>query len=662
VSGETKAVFLSYASEDSEASARIAEALKAAGIEVWFDKSELRGGDAWDRKIRDQIRHCSLFIPIISVNSQARLEGYFRREWKVAVERKQDIADEKPFLVPVVVDETPERGAAVPEGFHDVQWTRLPGGASSSEFVQHISRLLTGSQATRAAHSGFVAPLAAGKSAPNRRPVANRSSWVLLAAVASIAVLAYVVIDRFLLRKSESLVPGPAAPRAVADRSIAVLPFADLSEKHDQEYFSDGIAEETLNQLAKIPGLKVIGRTSSFQFKGKSEDLRQIGSSLGAAYVLEGSVRRAGDRVRVTAQLIEASSGTHRWSQSFDRGAADILAVQDEIAAGLARALQLEVIPPQRGLPLNPEAHDSYLRGLHAFQRYDEEGFREAAAEFQRALAIEPNFVAAAESLARALLDEATWGFVPPTVGFERARNAANAALKLGAPAPMAHSILSSVHVWHDWDWKAAEQELKIAMTLASNDPLVSLFASEYYLAIGDWEAATRLHTQTLSLDPLLPSLYEESAWTLMRMGRLPEAESTLRRLLEISPTYVEAHHELGSVLLLEGKADSALTQMQQENPLGGRSAGLVVAYHALGRNKEAEAELKRLESEHAQDMAFWIAEVHAFCGRKDAAFDWLERALEQRDVFLWLIKGDPLLRSLESDPRYKPFLRKMNL
>jgi len=197
---------------------------------------------------------------------------------------------------------------------------------------------------------------------------------------------------------------------------------------------------------------------------------------------------------------------------------------------------------------------------------------------------------------------------------------------------------------------------------LAPNDPTVLLFAAEEPLAVGRWDDAARLHLESLSSDPLLPSVYEESGWTYIRLGRFAEAESAFRRALEISPTYVEIHHDLGIALLLQRKPDAALREMEKETPIGGRSAGLAIVYHALHRAAEADAELRKLESEHSGDMAMWIAEVHAFRGEKDIALSWLDRAYAQKDIFLWLIKGDPLFRNLDGDPRFKAFLRKMNL
>jgi adenylate cyclase len=483
---------------------------------------------------------------------------------------------------------------------------------------------------------------------------------LLILAFAVIAGGTYFSLSRHAPRR-------PLTSVSASKKSIAVLPFADMSEKHDQEYFADGMTEEIINLLVKIPELKVIGRTSSFQFKGKAEDLRQIGSTLGAAYLVEGSVRRSGTHVRVTAQLIDARDGTHRWSETYDREAHDALTVQDEITAGLVRALQLEVIGGASGvkprvLPRNPEAYDAYLRGLHSFNRFNEPGLDEAAVDFKRALELDPLFIPAAEQLARTLCDQPSWAFVPPSVGFGHAREAAVSVLKLDSHSAVAHTVLAYVHLWYDWDWAAALKETTIAMTQAPPDAFTLFTASIERMAAGQWKEAVRIADAAIAVDPLQPSNYENISWAYLRSARFAEAEAAARRALQISPTYSGAHRDLGNALLMQGKAEEALAEMQDETFVGWQQVGLVLANQALHRAQAANAGLARLEAEHSADMAMGIAEAYAFNGQKDRAFSWLDKAYAQKDIFLWSIKGDPFFKNLEGDPRYKAFLRKMNL
>jgi len=290
---------------------------------------------------------------------------------------------------------------------------------------------------------------------------------------------------------------------------------------------------EIINQLVKVPELKVIGRTSSFQFKGKTDDLRKIGTALGATYLVEGSVRRAGDHVRVTAQLIDTRDGTHRWSETYDREADDALKVQDEIAAGLVRALQLEITSlthlQGRVLPKNGEVYDSYLRGLHALNRYDQRGFDEAAAHFRHALELDPSLVPAAAQLTRVLFDETSFGFVAPQIGFEQARMAATQVLRLDSESALAHAYLGGVHYAYNWDWPAAEQELRTAVRLAPDDPTVLLIAAEERMVVGQLPEALNLTDTAVAADPLHAAVYEVGVgftrgWAASRRRKAPIA------------------------------------------------------------------------------------------------------------------------------------------
>jgi TolB-like protein len=656
-----RAVFLSYASQDAEAAQRICEALRAAGVEVWFDQSELRGGEAWDRYIVQQIRESALFLAVISAHTEERSEGYFRREWRVALERMRDMADDRTFLIPVVIDSTPEDSARVPDRFREFQWIRLPAGKTSPAAIERIQRLLA---PTRPTHRAVRADSQAGAA---RNWFAKQPNWlgptvlVLLLVVIIIAGGSYIAWNRLVLSKG-----SVSASTTIADKSIAVLPFADLSERHDQEYFADGMAEEIIDLLAKVPELKVIGRISSFQFKGRTGDLRNIGKALGAAYVVEGSVRKAGSHVRVAAQLIDTHDGTHRWSETYDRNMEDVLRVQDEIALGLVRALQVEVassvFAQSPTTPQAAEANDSYLRGLHARDRFDRQGLAEAAADFRQALVIDPTFAPAAEALALTVKDMATWAFVPPGTGYPQAQAAVKAALRLDPKSALAHAVACVIDVQYEWDWSAGARECELAERLGPRQPYVPIATAIARMPVGKWSEATYFIEAAGALNPLDPRVHEVAGLLYIHAGRLAEAEAALRRSLEISPTYVRDHLYLGIALVLEGRPQEALTEMQQEAAPGGRDAGLVVAYHALHRDEEALAALTRLKAEHANDAAMLIAQACAFIGDSDQAFAWLERAYDQKDSKLYYLKGDPLLKGIENDPRYSAFLRKMNL
>lgn len=490
-------------------------------------------------------------------------------------------------------------------------------------------------------------------------PARRAPSVVLITALT--AILA-VVIGAWWIRTHHS----ERGLDAISDRSIAILPFVDLSEKQDQAYFADGMAQELLSLLARIPGLKVIGRTSSFQFKGKTEDLRKIGQALEAAYVVEGSVRRSGDRVRVTVELIDTRDGVHSWSEQYDRDATDLFELQGDIAANVARALQLEVAPSllanARISPKSGEAYDLYLRGLHDADRSDQLGFEMAVVAFRRALELDPSFVPAAEALAASLANQAGWGFVSPQLGWERTRKAANAALKLDARSATAHAILGDVLLEHDWNWSAAQRELATAVSLAPHDPVVLRVAARGDVAVGDFTAALNLLDVATAADPLDPNLHSAFCWYYLRVNRLADAEAECRHTLEISPTFVFGHESLGIAMLLRGRLPAALAEMDKEIDPGFRKFGMAMAYQALDRQADAQAALQQLEAGYAKDWPMYIAEVYAARHQNDEAFEWLEKAFEQRDITLYLVKGEVLLDPLKPDPRYVAFMRKMNL
>ena len=451
---------------------------------------------------------------------------------------------------------------------------------------------------------------------------------------------------------------------AIADKSIAVLPFADMSEKKDQEYFADGMAEEIIDLLVKIPGLKVVSRTSSFQFKGKTEDLRSIGTQLGVAYVLQGSVRKSGDHLRVTAQLINSQDGTHLWAQTYDRQLADVLKMQDEIAIALVQALQLEVEANIVFRPTlrNTEAYTLYLHGLLASSRFDQEGVEQAVSDFERVIQLDPSFAPAHLMLGNAYFLLGAYGFMPPAVAFERDRLANERALKLDPNLAMAHAQLGDIHRAYDWDWAAADQELKQALALAPADGDILFFAAVQSLGMGLWDDALKQVNAALAQDPLNPSRYQVLTLIQSSRGRLEEAEAAARRALELIPTGPFGHSFLGNVLLLRNHADEALTEFSKEAVEAARLGGIAMAHFAQGRKIDSDAALAQM-TKHPTDHPFFIAQAYALRGDPNGALKWLDRAYAQKDSgMLPLIKGDAMFKKIEGDPRYKAFLKKMNL
>jgi serine/threonine-protein kinase len=518
--------------------------------------------------------------------------------------------------------------------------------------------------ARTAAVEMLLAGLAPGATA-KPRAVFSRATGVAALIVAAAVALAYFVADRFWLSKHVTADHSTAAVTNVpSDKSIAVLPFTDMSEKKDQEYFADGMAEEILDILAKIPSLKVIGRTSSFQFKGRNEDLRAIGTELGVAYLLEGSVRRSADRVRVTAQLIDTRDGAHLWSETYDRPTTDALLMQGEIAMTLARSLEIGIgadnLQSNRRL-INDAAYDLYLRGRYAAERVDADGLAAGVTYFRQALDADPNFADAEVALALTYYEQAFTSLAPSGI-FQLSRQAAQSALKLNPNLGLAHAVLGGILTDYDWEWDAADREFKQAFALAPHDARVLTIAADLTVALGQLDAARQMLKQALAYDPLLADAYSTLTWIGWCSGRYEEMLAAARKILEIDPAYDWGHTTVGLALLNRGDPAAAITEINRETNLTEQAWGLALTYHALGRAADSNAALKRLIADGAGNYAYEVAEIYADRGERDEALKWLERAYVQKDSTLKWILRDPSMAKLESDPRYKAFLRKMKL
>jgi TolB-like protein/tetratricopeptide (TPR) repeat protein len=677
------AVFISYASQDAAAAARICSALRQAGVEVWFDQSELRGGDVWDQRIRREIRDCTLFMPVISANTASRHEGYFRLEWDLADQRTHMMARDRAFIVPVCLDATQEAGTDVPESFHRVQWTRLPDGNTPPAFSARIVALLSAPGAVAFAADSALSGETTGPVVP---PAATakltpRSRLAVIALVSVVAVvLAYVVVDRFWLSKHTlverpvaAVTPAlPPATPAIPEKSVAVLPFVDMSEKKDQEYFADGTAEEILNLLAKVPGLRVPARTSSFYFKGKSEDIPTIARRLMVAHVLEGSVRKSGNHVRITVQLVRADNGYHIWSETYDRTLEDIFKVQDEIAAEVVRGLKISLSAnelPRGVAPQNTEAHLLVLQARFLMNRGAPDDWSRAVRYYQQAVQLDPASAPAWAGLSSALtLVGMSSGGLQTGRLLQEARapalQAAERAIALDAKLTEGHEALAYVRYLFDWDWTAAEAECEKVRTL---DPASTCGLLKGNLAAmrGNLVDALTLWEQAAVNDPLNIFVLGSLAFGYYSVGQFSEAEANARKVTELSPTAPASHTNLAQMLLAQGKQGAALAEIEKESDAGFRVSSLARAYAVLGRRAESLTAIALVEKSFASNQPYNIAAVYALLGERDQAFSWLERAYQRHDSALVGIPPftvDPDLKSLRGDPRYKALLRKMNL
>ena len=655
-----KAVFLSYASQDAEAARHLCEALRAAGIEVWFDQSELRGGDTWDASIRRQIKNCALFVPVISKNTHVRREGYFRLEWKLAVDRSHLMSSDLPFLLPVVVDDTPDQEDRVPDRFREVQWTRLPGGGNTDAFVEHVRRLMSPEARNPATASlqPWGLPISSTVAAPARSTRATSRSflpWIVIGLL--ILGTGYFVVDKFLL--SRRAVP---AGEAVSDKSVAVLPFADMSEKKDQEYFSDGLAEELIEELARTPGLKVIARTSSFSFKGKSDDIASIASKLKVANILEGSVRRTGDQLRISTQLIRADSGQSIWSETFEREFKDVFKIQDEIAAAVVSALKVQLTggaKVSRGHgTANPQAYNAFLLGKQLFSQNTVDAWRQAIEAYREAIRLDPSYAEAYAGLAMSeyFLSDGTGD---AALG-KSAEQVAQRAIDINSQLADGYTVRGLLRATLHFDWAGALADDRQAVAFEPSNSRVLSRAAEKLTSVGRLDEAVAMYRKAIEHDPLDDAPLANLGIDLTAAGNTSAAYDAFRRALAIGPA-PSTSNGLASLQLLDGKAREALATFKTTGNDVFRDAGVAMAEHTLGDARASQQALDQLIATDAADAAYQIAEVYAWRGEKDKAFEWLERAYRQLDGGLASTKMDPLLASLHGDPRYAPLLHKLN-
>jgi len=492
-------------------------------------------------------------------------------------------------------------------------------------------------------------------SQPIRRLFRRRFDIAIIAVLA--VVLVYLIADRLWISKRLSV--QPAAPAA---HSIAVLPFTDMSEEHDQEYFADGMAEEILNLLVKIDGLRVIGRTSSFAFKGKQADVPSIGRALGVAYLVEGSIRRSSDRIRVTAQLLNARDGSRLWSGTFDGTPTDVLRLQDDIAVQVAHSLRVEVVDQfsTRAAISSPEAYDYYLRGLRELDTDASDTHDWGGEFFQKALTLDPRFTPAALGIAAADLSKCMEG-IQPQVSCPRANSSVDVALKLDPRSADAYAMRAYVLTVFNWDWSGATTAVTKAADLGGG-PWTTFATARLAAATGDMARARRLYQQIIASNPFEADAQIDMGLDVeLRSGHLEQAEAYVRRGLQIDPRYSGGHYGLGLIQLLEGKLDVALSSMKDERIDQGQLLGLALVYTAMSRGADSDAAIVAMQRNGNYPPADF-ARAYAFRGDADRAISYLEKAYETHDTSLWYLKGDPLLNNLERDPRYHALLRKMNL
>ncbi len=657
----TSAVFLSYASEDASHAEKIASALRDSGIEVWFDKKELRGGDAWDRLIRRQIHDCRLFVALISTHTNQRDEGYFRREWKLAVDRTHDMAEDVPFLLPVVLDGTSEASARVPDRFREIQWTTLDENRLDV-LVHRVRRLLT----------ARTAP-AKQSTLPRQSPAGARAfgpRWAYVAALLAL-LLAAASYGRYRWQHSPTGLAdqriGPAANgdspaiAAAPPHSVAVLPFVNMSGDPAQEYFSDGLTEELIDVLIRSTDLRVPASTSSFYFKGRQATIGQIAAALSVSYVLEGSVRKAGDTLRVTAQLVRARDGYHVWSNSYDRRAGDLFAVQDDIAAAVVAALKVHLsgtatLAARR--TANPEAHDQYLIGKRFLESASGRNLQAAAAAFTRALQLDPNYAAAKVGLADAHYMTIAGSFQMTPDRFAATMHEINDAIAMAPDLPDGYSTRGVDTLETAGDLKMAAVDLRRALDMEPENSMNLRRYGYLLLCSGDLAGAIRYAKASVAADPLDVFALAHLGYTYLAAGDVTQARQLLEKAVEVSPESEYALVGLATAILLQHDYAGLLKWLDSYPALNEAPLFRSMAEFSLGDAAESRRSLERYIREAADPDRYASAQAYAWRGEYTQAIDSLRQESAHERGGIACSGADPLLTRLREQPAYRDFLR----
>lgn len=489
--------------------------------------------------------------------------------------------------------------------------------------------------------------------------------WIMLLLALA---LSYFAVDKFLLSPQRQQAQLQVARKegrteaivgAYGEKSIAVLPFRDMSQKQDQQYLSDGLAEQVLQLLSEIRNLRVISRSSAFAFRDQDVPISTIGKKLEVGYVLEGSVRQAGDRIRITVRLVEAHSDTDLWSDTYDRPMGDIFAIQDEIATGVVEQLKVKLfdaMPKVR--KTDPRAFQLYLQA-QAMPLQDAASYDQHIDLLKQALAIDPGYVSALNALSIAYGMQASFGLVPSVEGYKRSREVAHRALSIDRENSQALTQLADIALRHEGNLSLAAQYMQRALGTGVQDLNNFNMAEDIAKSLGRMDDAVALNEYIIARDPLQAIAYSQAGIAYQQAGMLDKSLSANRTALELEPGQPVTHFTSGVSLLLQGRAQLALAEMKLESFEPFRLFGLALAHHSLGEKAQSDAALAETVAKYSKDAAYNIAYIHAWRGEADEAFQWLDKAIEYKDSGLPMVAIEPLFSSLKDDPRWLPFLRK---
>jgi adenylate cyclase len=644
-------VFLSYARQDRDRIAPLVRALEARGLEVWWD-SRITGGAEFTREIEAQLEAAGAVLVAWSRNSIESL--WVADEAGAGLERGK--------LVPISIDPVvPRIGFRQLHSLDFSAWNQDPLDPCVTGLLEALT-----AAGLRSWPTVEAAKLAAPRTTPIaalRRPIVAVPLAAVLAA-ALVLGLAFFAFDKFVL--SESRVTSiaeqarqqgrtEALVESYGDKSIAVLPFVNMSSDVEQEYFSDGISEELLNLLAKIPELRVISRSSAFYYKAKEVKLAQVARELNVAHILEGSVRKSGNRVRITVQLIEARSDTHLWSETFERALEDVFAIQDEIASIVVEQLKLRLVGNSLSAKqTDSKAYDLYLRAMDAGRHQTAENLEQSNALLEQVLAIDPQYAPAWDRLARNYSIQANRGLVPVAEASKRARFALQRALESDPDFADAYSTLGWLSMALDNDLAEAARHHARAIELDSRQVGG---ASGLLYSLGRLEDAISVRKYQVQRNPLDPAQNFMLGLAYHFAGQPDEAIASVRAALRLSPGAMGFNYLISVALLAKGDHVAALDAAGAEPLEPMRLIALACAWTALGNQRDSEAAVAQLVEDYGDVWPYNIAYVYAYRGEVDRAFEWLGKAAELGDSGLSEINIEPLFRSIHGDPRWLPLL-----
>ena len=670
VIASTRAVVLSCAPPDAGAARRIGEALREAGFEVWFGQVG-SPGEAPEPLVRQRIQECALFMPIVSPHTKASPREEFRREWRLADERARLMERQTPFIIPVAIDGERDADAHYPESFHKAPWLRWVEGEAPASFCARLGALLeeggTGA-ARRATHPPGATPVR-DQAAPPRRPGEVRR-WIgpgaaVLLLVALVSVQPWRQARRDLAESGTEagIGAGIGGAGAAPENSIAVLPLVDLGDRPGEDFLTDGLSEEVIDRLARIPNLDVAGRASSFSFKGANQNIPVIEQQLQVAHVLAGSLRRSGDRLHVTVELMRAGSDHAQWSATYDREIRDLWAMEDDIARTVAGELKLGPAPRpraanSRGTP-DGEAHEQYLIGRELQRRGGSDDWRLSIASLRKATVLDPGYAAAFAALAYS--EASVADLAADAAELQRADSDAAQAVTLAPDAPDGYAVRGYIRTFLTWEWPGAEVDLERAHALQPGDSDTLSNLAALLARLGRLPQAIGLAKRAVELDPRSTLVWVRLGRYLTANAQYAAADAAIRRALALQADNPSALVELGTLRLVEHNAPEALAAFRRIRGEDGIT-GVAMAQYSLGQRSASNQALVEAIARHAAGMTYEIAKVYAWRGEKDLAFEWMEQAFRQHDAGLCFLKFDPLLDALRHDPRFAALLREMNL